>query len=123
MNAKVGSVLLGISVLICITITASEGQAKRESITFPLDCAGRDCPLLKGPPQTSGMRGGSVTLISIGRCPPYFTSSIIAVIRRAPCRSTSHITPSRRNASPMLLLSTRRNGRITFGSGGHSSIP
>jgi mannose-6-phosphate isomerase-like protein (cupin superfamily) len=62
MNKKVGSVLLGISVLICITITASEGQAQRESITFPLDCAGGDCPLLKGPPQTSGMRGGSVTL-------------------------------------------------------------
>jgi len=29
-----------------------------------LDCAGGDCPLLKGAPQTSGMRGGSVKLKS-----------------------------------------------------------
>lgn len=42
-------------------ITAQE-QAKREPITFALDCAGGDCPLLKGTPQTSGMRGGSVNL-------------------------------------------------------------
>jgi len=31
-------------------------------MTFALDCAGGDCPLLKGTPQTSGMRGGSVKL-------------------------------------------------------------
>jgi len=54
--------LLGISLLVCITITAQERQANREPITFPLDCAGGDCPLLKGSPQTGGMRGGSVTL-------------------------------------------------------------
>lgn len=30
--------------------------------TFPLDCAGGDCPVLNGAPQTSGMRGGSVKL-------------------------------------------------------------
>ena len=29
---------------------------------FALDCAGGDCPLLNGSPQTSGMRGGSVKL-------------------------------------------------------------
>ena len=61
MNAKMGMGLLGISLLVCITITAQERQAKRP-ITFPLDCAGGDCPLLKGSPQTSGMRGGSVKL-------------------------------------------------------------
>ena len=42
-------------------ITAQE-RAKREPMTFALDCAGGDCPLLKGEPQTSGMRGGSVKL-------------------------------------------------------------
>jgi len=31
-------------------------------MTFVLDCAGGDCPLLKGVPETSGMRGGSVKL-------------------------------------------------------------
>ena len=31
-------------------------------MTFPLNCADGDCPLLKGAPQTSGMRGGSVKL-------------------------------------------------------------
>jgi hypothetical protein len=31
-------------------------------MTFTLDCAGGDCPLLEGMPQTSGMRGGSVML-------------------------------------------------------------
>ena len=39
-----------------------EKQAKRESLTFVLDCANGDCPLLKGVPQTSGMRSGSVKL-------------------------------------------------------------
>ena len=43
-------------------IAAQERQAKHEPMTFALDCAGGDCPLLKGTPQTSGMRGGSVRL-------------------------------------------------------------
>jgi len=30
--------------------------------TYGLECAGGDCPLLTGAPQTSGMRGGSVKL-------------------------------------------------------------
>ena len=60
MKAKVCGFLLGIS-LLCITITAQERQAKHP-LAFPLDCAGGDCPLLKGSPQTSGMRGGSVKL-------------------------------------------------------------
>jgi mannose-6-phosphate isomerase-like protein (cupin superfamily) len=31
-------------------------------MTFVLECPGGDCPLLKGAPQTSGMRAGSVKL-------------------------------------------------------------
>ncbi len=53
---------LGVSLLLVITIWAQDKQTKREPLTFPLDCAGGDCPLLKGTPQTSGMRGGSVKL-------------------------------------------------------------
>jgi len=53
-------------VVICFTVVSSviaaQDRAKREPMTFALDCAGRDCPLLKGAPQTSGMRGGSVKL-------------------------------------------------------------
>jgi len=41
---------------------SSAGASKHEPITFALDWAGGDCPLLKGAPHTSGMRGGSVKL-------------------------------------------------------------
>jgi len=55
-----------VSVVICVALTlgviAAQERAKREPMTFALDCAGGDCPLLKGAPQTSGMRGGSVKL-------------------------------------------------------------
>ncbi len=61
---KHGKVLgiVGIPLLIAITIWAQEKQARRDPLTFLLDCSSRDCPLLKGAPQTSGMRGGSVKL-------------------------------------------------------------
>jgi quercetin dioxygenase-like cupin family protein len=53
-------------VLVCVTIAfgviAAQNHAKRAPMTFALDCARGDCPLLKGAPQTSGMRGGSVRL-------------------------------------------------------------
>lgn len=53
-------------VLVCFVVTlgviAAQEHAKREPMTFALDCTGGDCPLLKGAPQTSGMRGGSVKL-------------------------------------------------------------
>jgi quercetin dioxygenase-like cupin family protein len=55
-----------LSVLVCVAVAlgvmAAQERAKREPMTFPLDCAGGDCPLLNGAPQTSGMRGGSVKL-------------------------------------------------------------
>ena len=37
-------------------------QPRPEPQTIPLVCAGRYCPLLKGPPQTAGMRSGFVRL-------------------------------------------------------------
>jgi quercetin dioxygenase-like cupin family protein len=43
-------------------LIAQESIAKREPLIFALDCAEGDCPLLKGAPQTGGMRGGAVRL-------------------------------------------------------------
>ncbi|MGA7694891.1 MAG: cupin domain-containing protein [Candidatus Sulfotelmatobacter sp.] len=53
---------LGLSLFITIAIWSQEKPARREPLTFALDCVNGDCPLLKGVPQTSGMRGGSVKL-------------------------------------------------------------
>jgi len=47
--------------LLC-TAAASGQQLKRESYAIPLVCAGGDCPLLTGVPQTAGMRSGFVRL-------------------------------------------------------------
>ena len=49
-------------VAVAFCVIAAQERPKREPMTFALDCAGGDCPLLKGAPQTSGMRGGSVKL-------------------------------------------------------------
>jgi len=35
---------------------------KPQPLTVPLDCPGGDCPLLRGTPQTAGMRSGFVRL-------------------------------------------------------------
>jgi len=52
--------------LTCVALAfgalAAQETVKREPMIFTLDCAGGDCPLLKGTPQTSGMRSGSVKL-------------------------------------------------------------
>jgi quercetin dioxygenase-like cupin family protein len=56
MRAGMVWIVLGVGVLF------AQGQAKRAPMTFKVACAGGDCPLLKGVPQTSGMRGGSVML-------------------------------------------------------------
>jgi mannose-6-phosphate isomerase-like protein (cupin superfamily) len=59
---KINFVLVVICVAAAFGIIAAQDRAKREPMTFALDCTGGDCPLLKGAPQTSGMRGGSVKL-------------------------------------------------------------
>ena len=59
---KFNLILIVICVAVAFGIIAAQQQAKHEPMTFALDCAGGDCPLLKGAPQTSGMRGGSVKL-------------------------------------------------------------
>ena len=59
---KVNLVLVVICVAVAFGVIAAQERTKREPMTFTLGCAGGDCPLLKGAPQTSGMRGGSVRL-------------------------------------------------------------
>jgi quercetin dioxygenase-like cupin family protein len=48
--------------LILLSVVVVGQDVKPEPKTFPLNCAGGDCPLLTGRPQTTGMRGGSVKL-------------------------------------------------------------
>jgi quercetin dioxygenase-like cupin family protein len=48
--------------ILSLAIVAAGQSEKPEPKTFVLHCAGGDCPLLKGRPQTGGMRGGSVSL-------------------------------------------------------------
>jgi quercetin dioxygenase-like cupin family protein len=40
----------------------SRDAADKKPMAMALECAGGDCPLLKGAPQTAGMRGGNVRL-------------------------------------------------------------
>jgi mannose-6-phosphate isomerase-like protein (cupin superfamily) len=37
-------------------------DARKQPLSMTLECATHDCPLLKGEPQTAGMRGGFVRL-------------------------------------------------------------
>jgi len=60
--AKIKLVLAVICACVAFSAIAAQQAAKREPMTFALNCAGGDCPLLKGVPQTSGMRAGSVKL-------------------------------------------------------------
>jgi mannose-6-phosphate isomerase-like protein (cupin superfamily) len=62
MNKDRLAIVLGIAVLLGLVIAAQEPAAKREPLTFVLDCPGSDCSLLKGAPQTLGMRSGFVRL-------------------------------------------------------------
>ena len=54
--------LLGGALFVGLAIRAQQGVGSKGPMTFALDCPGGDCPLLKGVPQTSGMRGGSAKL-------------------------------------------------------------
>jgi len=45
-----------------VVAVAQKQESKPSTLKFALVCGGGDCPLLKGAPQTSGMRGGSVRL-------------------------------------------------------------
>lgn len=48
--------------LATLSVFSLAQSAKPLPKTFTLNCSAGDCPLLKGRPQTGGMRGGSVSL-------------------------------------------------------------
>ena len=51
------------SVLFCLALLPVSSQMPPpQPLTLPLKCAGGDCPLLQGIPQTLGMRSGFVRL-------------------------------------------------------------
>jgi len=62
MTRTTRAIVLGVTISVNLAILAQKLETKREPMTLVLDCAQGDCPLLKGAPQTSGMRGGSVKL-------------------------------------------------------------
>ena len=49
-------------VVVTFGVTEAQQGTKQQPMTFAFDCAAGDCPLLKGKPRTSGMRGGAVSL-------------------------------------------------------------
>lgn len=53
--------LIGLLLVVPLSPLSSE-TAKPQPLTLSLHCAGGDCPLLKGVPQTAGMRSGYVRL-------------------------------------------------------------
>jgi mannose-6-phosphate isomerase-like protein (cupin superfamily) len=48
--------------LLLLAMTTPALYSQRQPLTLPLECAGKDCSLLTGSPQTSGMRSGFVRL-------------------------------------------------------------
>ncbi len=60
MRQTTGAVMFVAALLIGLAI--AQDQTLRKPLTFALDCKEGDCPLLRGKPQTSGMRGVSVKL-------------------------------------------------------------
>ena len=57
----VTSMLMGLF-LVVASLPVSSETAKPQPLTWALQCPGGDCPLLKGAPQTAGMRSGYVRL-------------------------------------------------------------
>jgi mannose-6-phosphate isomerase-like protein (cupin superfamily) len=49
-------------VFVFMTISISSQEQRYRPLSFSLECAGNDCPLLRGAPQTTGMRSGLVRL-------------------------------------------------------------
>ena len=45
-----------------LAVPVSSQVPKPQPLTLPLECQGGDCPLLRGVPQTAGMRSGFVRL-------------------------------------------------------------
>jgi len=62
MKRAVALEIIVICAFFVLILEAQENRPLRSPASFALYCPGGDCPLLKGAPQTNGMRGGSVKL-------------------------------------------------------------
>ena len=61
---RITPTILG-AILIMLTLALlplPSQEPKPQPLTVPLNCPGGDCPLLRGTPQTAGMRSGFVRL-------------------------------------------------------------
>lgn len=61
---RIASTTVGVGlIMLALTVfTLHSQERKPQPLTGPLDCSGGDCPLLRGRPQTAGMRSGFVRL-------------------------------------------------------------
>ena len=61
MRRDVCTALLGVAILLRLQPTFAQAPSP-QPLTLALECPSGDCPLLRGAPQTAGLRGGSVRL-------------------------------------------------------------
>ncbi|HTS67426.1 MAG TPA: cupin domain-containing protein [Terriglobia bacterium] len=63
MKRLAGIGFIAISLVLTIAVAPVSSQnARPQPLALPLQCPSGDCPLLKGTPQTAGMRSGYVRL-------------------------------------------------------------
>jgi oxalate decarboxylase/phosphoglucose isomerase-like protein (cupin superfamily) len=94
------------SVLFCLALLPVSSQMPPpQPLTLPLKCAGGDCPLLQGTPQTMGMRSGFVRLKpgeTVGRHTTGQNEEALVVLRgRGEARIEGQ--PGRAFAAPTLV--------------------
>jgi len=59
---RIVSTAVGLALVLIGATPLRPQDAPRQALKMPLECAEADCPLLKGEPQTAGMRSGFVRL-------------------------------------------------------------
>lgn len=62
MNRVLRNAAMTAAALFAAAVPLSSQMAQPQPMTLPLECGKSDCPLLRGVPQTTGMRSGFVRL-------------------------------------------------------------
>jgi len=115
MKRITATVLGATSVLFTLALLPLSSQTSTpQPLTLPLECAGRECPLLQGAPQTAGMRSGFVRL-NPGESVGWHTTgeneeSLVVLCGRGEARIEGQ--PARAFAAPALVYvppATRHN--------------
>jgi len=106
MKRIVLTVFSATSVLFCLALLPVSSQmSPPQPLTLPLERAGGDCQLLRGTPQTAGMRSGFVRLkpgVSVGRHTTGQNEEALVVLRgRGEARIERQ--PGRAFAAPTLV--------------------